>query len=298
MKKIYPRFSIFFAVFALIFTACEPQQDTAIDLGNPPTEATFTIEETGEMNTFRLTNTTNGAFLFQWDLGNGSTANGEVVEVRYQSMGTYEVQLTAFNKAGSASGSSSITVNEDAPINCEDVMALVFLTNCDSKTWTLLNDEGALWVGPDLDGGTIWWQNPIDEIAARPCAWNDEWVFSSDDLTMTYDTKGDIWGEDYLGFNFECVPTGDLSAAVAAWGDGSHAFEIIPANDDHPVQLRVVGEGGFLGIPKAANGAEVGFPQASVIYDIIAMENDGTKDILTVAVNFGAGFWRFKLESN
>ena len=285
-------FSLLMLMLGLV--ACEPQQDGAIDLGLPPASASFTITPvSGEPNTYTLSNQTEGAFLFQWNLGNGSDATGETVEVTYQNAGTYDVTLRAFNKAGFAESVQSIVVDEDAPINCESIPELEFLTNCSSKTWTLANEEGALLVGP-VDGSTVWWQSAADENEGRPCAWNDEWTFSSDDLSMVYDTKGDIWGEDYMGFNFECVATSMLGSAVAAWGDGTHSFEVIPGN---PAQLKVVGEGAFLGIPKAANGAEVTLPVNAVTYDIISMVSDGNRDVLTVAVNYSAGIWTFKLES-
>lgn len=295
MTNLFVKY-LFISVLLFGLASCEPQQDSAIDLGAPPTSASFTIEPTGEFNTFTLRNTTDGAFLFQWDLGNGTTANGEVVEVFYQNMGDYEVSLTAFNKAGSASGTEIINIAENAPVDCESLAALMFVTNCDTKTWRLIPEEGALFVGPGDGSGTTWFATSEDDVDVRFCQFDDDWTFTVDG-EMNYDTKGDIWGEDYLGFDFECVPTADLGPAVAAWGDGMHSFVVTEATDDNPAQLQVIGEGAFIGLPKATNGAEVNFPASSTTYDIIGMTNIGNQDILELEVNFGPGVWRFKLAS-
>ena len=53
------------------------------------------------------------------------------------------------------------------------------------------------------------------------------YIFTFDGLQMQYDTKGQVWGEDYMGFNFECVGTDQLVGAVQAWGDGNHTFLVI-----------------------------------------------------------------------
>jgi PKD repeat protein len=295
MTNLFVKY-LFISVLLFGLTSCEPQQDGAIDLGLPPTTATFTIEPTGEINTYTLRNTTEGAFLFQWEFGNGTTATGEVVEVFYQNMGDYEVNLTVFNQAGSASGTQTINVAEDAPIDCDALDALKFITNCDSKVWRLIPEAGALFVGPGDGSGTTWFATSEDDVDVRFCQFDDEWTFTVSG-EMNYDTKGDIWGEDYLGFDFECAATADLGPAVAAWGDGMHSFVVTEASGVEPAKLQVNGLGAFIGLPKATNGAEVNLPVSSTTYDIIGMTNNGNQDILELEVNFGPGVWRFKIAS-
>lgn len=296
MQK-YISIYLFISILLLGLTSCDPQQDGAVDIGLPPAEATFTIEETGEFNTYWLRSTTPEAFLFQWDLGDGTIATGETVEVTYPLMGTYDVTLTAFNKGGSANSTQTINVAEDAPVDCDNSPALKFITNCDTKTWRLIPAAGALFVGPGDGTGTTWFATTEDDVTVRDCQFDDEWTFSLSDGTMIYDTKGDIWGEDYLGFDFECAATADLGPAVADWGDGTHNFVVVEADGDTPAQLTVIGSGAFIGLPKVTNGAEVNFPVTSTTYDIIRMENDGTQDIVELEVNFGPGVWRFTIAS-
>ena len=285
--------TIILLAFTILFVACEPEVDDALPLGTPPTSVTFTITPTGEFNTFKLSNTTPGTFIHQWTLGNGQASEGHEVEVTYQLAGDYEVTLKAFNDGGFGESSQSITVTEDAPIPCTAGSIMEFVSNCDTKTWKLLPDAGAYWVGPDAS--TTWWSSPADAVSERPCAFNDEWIFKSDG-TMIYDTKGDVWAEDYMGFNFECVADGQLPGDVAAWGGGTHAFAVMEVGGIE--QLQTIGTGAFIGLPKAANGAEVGFPVNEVTYDIIEKGSNGGEDYMILEVNYTVGLWRFHLVSN
>ena len=292
---------LFISILLLGFASCDPQQDGAVDIGLPPAEATFSIEETGEFNTYMLISTTPEAFLFQWDLGNGATATGETVEVRYANMGDYEVTLTAFNKGGSATSKQTIQVDEDAPVDCYNFEELKFITNCDTKTWRLIPAAGALFIGPDDGTGTTWFASSEDDVDVRACQFDDEWTFSVDGA-MVYDTKGDIWGEDYLGFNFECVATADLGAPVADWGDGTHLFDVTAPTNGEPAKLTVTGSGAFIGLPKVTNGMEVGFPVNQTIYDIIRMETIAGQDIMELEVKFltsdnTPATWKFTIAS-
>lgn len=292
MKNIY-NILLAFILVGMVFASCEPQLDDKIALGDLPTAASFEISELVADNTYLLRSTTPGAFINQWVLGDGTTANGEEVEVTYARAGAYDVQLTIATSGGSAvSGIQTIVVDEDLPVNCETSPLLELLTNCDQRSWTLVNEEGALWVGPDA--GTTWFQTSEDDITGRPCAWNDEWIFSIDG-DMTYDTKGDIWAEDYMGFNFECIDENLLSEQIRPWGSGVHGF-VVEDKTAVPT-LTVVGLGAYIGLPKATNGAEVGFPVSSVTYDVTAFEQQADRYFLELQVNFGPGNWRFRLES-
>lgn len=282
---------LFLTVVAAFFTACDPQQDDKIDIGLPPDEVTFTIEAGSAPNTYVLKNTTPGAFLFSWEY-NGTTSTGESVEAYFSQKGNYEIQLTVFAKGGSATGSQTLNVPEDAPFDCSTDATLKFLTNCTERVWKLKPAAASLWVGP-ADGSQTWWSLPEADIAGRPCAFNDEWTFTKDG-TMIYDTKGDIWAEDYMGFAFECIDQSLLSSAQASWGSGTHAFEVLPGS---PAKLKVVGLGAYIGLPKVANGAEVTAPQQSVTYDIIRADQVGAGLEMELEVNFGPGLWRFILVS-
>ena len=274
--------------------ACEPDIDDKIALTAAPSEATFDVIDEGD-NTYRFVNTTEGGFLFQWDLGNGVTETSEDVTVTYPLAGAYVVTLTVFNAGGHAVGSKSIVVASDLEIEtgpCEAGTLMDFLSNCDTKTWKLTPEDGALYVGK-ADLSEIWWQSDANTVSERFCAWDDTWTFTGDG-EMIYNTQGDIWGEDYLGFDFSCVPTEDMPDDVAAWGDGTHDY----VADEALQKLSLQGLGAFMGIPKAANGSEVGFPLGSVTYDVVSTTtNSDGKGVLVIKVDYDAGgtpaIWQF-----
>lgn len=285
------RSNILIFLSVLLFASCDPSVEDKQSLGAPPSNVTFNITETG-VNTFQFENTTGGTFIHQWQFGDGLTGEGTTLEHTYTKAGTYDVQLTAFNDGGFAIGSQQVTVLEDLGIDCETFPFLEQLTNCDSKVWKLDDGEGALFVGPDP--GETWWQSAEDEGTSRPCAWNDEWIFFEDG-TMIYDTKGDLWAEDYMGFDFECVSDGDLGDVVAPWASGNHSFEMLES--EGVFQIALQGLGAFIGLPKVINGAEVTLPVDGITYDIVEITNDGTKDVMLLEINFGPGIWRFRLKS-
>lgn len=285
--------NIFYTLFILGLLglyACEPDIDEKRTLPGAPSEATFDVIDLGD-NTYQLVNTTEGGFLFQWDLGNNLTETTEEVTVTYPKAGAYIITLTVFNAGGHAVGSKSIVVANDLVVEAEPCgpgTLAEYLSNCDQKTWRLIPEPGALLVGPPGLTET-WWQSSENEVSERFCAWDDTWTFFEDG-TMVYDTKGDIWGEDYLGFEFSCVPTADMPEDVAAWGDGTHEYISIEATQ----QLQLNGLGAFMGIPKAANGQEVGFPIGSITYDVTERRtNADGKDVLVIQVDYTAGIWQF-----
>ncbi len=281
----------FIGIFAVLAIACDPQQDDKIDIGLPPAEASFLIQPLTQPNHYLLTNTTPDVFEYLWDLGNGTRMSGAEVEAFYPLKGTYTITLTVFGKGGHATSSQTLEVPEDAPFDCESDALYKYLTDCGQRTWKLKPVEGSLWVGP-ADGSTTWWAIPQSDVDSRPCQFNDEWTFTKDGQ-MIYDAKGDVFAEPYMGFNFECIDEAMLPADKAPWGSGTHTFELLPGN-----KLKVNGLGAYLGLPKAANGAEVTDPQTSVTYDIIRWDSNPDGKEMELEINFGAGIWRFIYISN
>ena len=272
-------------------TACEPSVEDKIDIGLPPS-ADFSIEFVDD-NTVKLTNTTtDNNFLTNWDLGGGTITAEESnsVEVFYSDMGEYLITLTVFGKGGSGNVTKSVNITQDAQGACNG--PLEFITGCGTKTWKLNPEEGALWVGPDQTN--MWWQNSAQDVIDRPCDWNDEYVFS---VSGTYDyiSNGDFWGEPYSGVDPEsCQPISALSADRATWADGTHDFEIIAGAVP---KLKVIGDGAFIALRKAANGMEVTHPISEVTYDIVDMRTESGKDILVLEIDYAVGIWRFTLAS-
>jgi hypothetical protein len=173
------------------------------------------------------------------------------------------------------------------------------LTDCSSKTWKLAFADSALWVGP-TDGSATWWQIGVSGIQGRSCLWNDEWIFDING-SMEYKTNGDVWSEGYVDPNPEvCFNDADVPSATQAWLSGNHSFQVIePVAPGQRTQLKVLGNGAFMGLCKVINGGEVpgGPPASSVTYDIRNIVQVGTKRYLELEINYGVGIWRFVFES-
>ena len=289
MKKI--QFLSYIGAFALLTVlGCKPEIDSTIDIGPLPTAA-FTVTQTANANRFILTNTSTGTFLQKWDLGDGTTADSSVVTVAYPRKGTYKVTLNAFAKGGMGTVTKDIVVLQDDLSACTGNIKL--LTNCGTKKWKLAPEAGSLWVGPDATFATTWWGIPQGDIAVRPCMYNDEYSFSADG-TFKYDAKGDFWADDEggnpfpagMGLPIGCQPTSALTGAYIPWGDGSARKFTMTLTE-----LKLIGNGAFIGLYKAGNGILAQTPQAATTYQIKEL----TATRMVIYINFGPGFWRFTL---
>lgn len=281
MKKL-------FYFISILFVACSPHEDDKIELPAAPT-ASFTFKAGKDANHIVLTNTTSGAFLFQWDLGNGTKSNEASFEAYFPNKGEYNVVLTAFNNGGHGSATQKIIITEDDPNACFGNLKL--LTDCATKTWKLKPIAGALTVGtPGLT--QVYWANADADVTARVCAFNDEYKFSSKGV-FEYDNKGDFWGDEIGGnpipstIKVGCNAANVLKAPYDVWGSGIHKFNV--TND----QLTLVGKGAFMGLYKVGTSSEVTEPQSSVSYKIIKLTNTE----LVIAAVYPNLEWRFTLES-
>lgn len=244
----------------------------------------------------------NGTPSVTWDFGDNSASSTESSPSHeYGAEGEYTVTLTAKTSDG----------NEDVyvvKILITDPNAeLAKLVGSTEKTWKLIRDVSTgrfpLEVGPESHA-TIWWAmgNGNDELANRPCILNDEWTFKRGGI-MSFDDKGDYWAEGGV-FNPSNVcastdhMTGLLGQDLSAWSSGDHSYELTSGTEP---TLKVIGLGAYIGLCKAATGAEVTEPQQSVTYNVIKL-TDGVVDTLVVETEYMTGgtapqpaYWRFVL---
>lgn len=181
------------------------------------------------------------------------------------------------------------------------------LNGGDSKAWVLNPAAGAMGVGPAKGSGEWFATSDADVTEVRPCLFNDEFIFGSDG-SFTYDAKGDIFAEAYMGVSSDgCIAEGDIPADAQAWGSGSHTYTFNPASGDQPATLTVTGTGAFIALPKAYNGGEYGAApppaDASVTYEVLDYRIEGGKEILVLTIDIsegqvGGAYWTFTLTSN
>ncbi len=284
MKKIFYFLIICFSI------GCVKEQ-ASVELPAPPT-ASFTYKAGKDANHVILSNTTDGAFLFQWDLSNGTKSDQATFEAYLPYKGEYEVTLTAFNKGGFGTTKQKIVISEDDPNACFGAIAL--LSNCSEKVWRLKQGANAMVVGtPAL--AQVYWANADAELGVRPCHFNDEFKFTSKGV-FEYDNKGDFWadadGNGKLipadgGIPLGCNSGTTWKAPYDVWGPGKHKFSV--TND----KLTLSGKGAWMGLYKVGTSAEVNVPQDAVTYNIIELTN--TK--LVIAAVYPSLEWRFTFEA-
>ena len=152
-------------------------------------------------------------------------------------------------------------------------------------TWTMAPEAGSLGVGP-AEFDVSWWNGDAGAIEARACYYDDEYIFNPDG-SFRVETQGETWVEGWQG------AAEDACAAPVSPHDGS-----IAATWSHDLTegtLTISGQGSYVGLPKAVNGAEIGSPAdapESITYNAYPQE-DGS---VLVTVEAGAGvWWNYKL---
>ncbi len=178
-------------------------------------------------------------------------------------------------------------------------LTLAALTGGSSKTWILKPAAGSFGVGPSK-GSDAYYPQGADLSSARPCLFNDEYIFKTGDVYQ-YDSKGDVFGEAYLGITPDgCQPESALGANAKAWGSGTHTFSFTPANGANPATITVTGTGAFIVLPKAKNGSEYssGPPatNGSITYEVLGYTKNGTVETLTLTLQTNPGvYWTYVL---
>ncbi len=153
--------------------------------------------------------------------------------------------------------------------------------------WKLDVDSGA-GVGPAA-GDISWWNtNAAGVVDDRACWFDDIYEFDADGSFRNI--QGDeTWLEVWQGV------AADSCGAPVAPHDGSNSA--IFQYDEEAGTLKLTGEGAYLGLAKAVNGAELADPAAapgSVTYDVVELIGDSLT--VTVQVEPGAaGWWTFRL---
>jgi hypothetical protein len=183
---------VVFAVFVL-FTGCKP--DSAVDLGAKATAA-FTITPVpNKVNTYVLQSTSQNAFGYQWDKGNGSFVKGKQTDTAYFLLkGTYKVQLRAFGRGGYDSAAQSVTVAVDDIANNPTFQMLV------AKSWKLNPADGAnaIIVGTEANPAAYFGGGALAD-----CQKDDVYTFTTG-LKLNYNSNGATFNGGNIAPNFNC----------------------------------------------------------------------------------------------
>ena len=278
--------NIFIAISALFLASCNPFVEDKSELGALP-NPDFEIMAGDTPNDFVLVNTTDGAFLTDWDLGSAGSATGQEANAYFAFKGSYEITMTTFTQGGHASVSKNLEVTQDDPNACFGNFAL--LTGCTEKAWIFAPEANAMHIGPSLN--ETWWGNSDSDVIDRACHFNDRYIFKSNgefefdnvgDFWADEDGQGTVWPAD-LGLEIGCHDASEWPSQYNAWDSGIHAFTV---NDN---SLTLTGLGAYMGLYKAGTSGEVMEPQPSTTYSIAEL----TEDRLVIFCDYGWGVWRF-----
>ncbi|MFN0175512.1 MAG: PKD domain-containing protein [Saprospiraceae bacterium] len=255
----------------------------------PKPKASFEFVKTSA-NTVEFTNTSTNASMYIWEFGDGATSTELSPTHTYSADGAYTVKLTAIDGMGQMdSKTADITISAA-------VFSAAALSSSTGKVWRLAG-VGSFKVGPSAGSGE-WYTADAQAVTDRPCLFNDEFIFT-DGGGFKYDTKGDIWYDDYLGGMFTCANESVLQAPYNVFVTGNHTFTV----GTNPNTIKVIGKGAFLGIPKAFNGGELNFanmvPAANdITYTVLDYSKVGNDETIVVTIDIngaGSAFWTFTL---
>ena len=166
------------------------------------------------------------------------------------------------------------------------LMMTFSFSNFQSGEWRLSPEAGAMAVGWDAANVGGWWSSSLDDVTARGCLFDDEYVFNADGTFQN--VLGDAtWLEGWQGVDEGC-------GAPVAPHDGSN-----PATwsmDEAAGTLTLNGLGAYLGLSKVTNQGENGVADNNTIVYNYSLSEDGHSMDLTA--NYPSGVWGFKLKTS
>ncbi|MCO6475359.1 MAG: PKD domain-containing protein [Phaeodactylibacter sp.] len=252
--------------------------------------ANFDFQKNGLTVTF--TNTSANATSYSWNFGDGMISTEESPTHTYMAEGAYTVTLTAMDDDGNMDEISKEVVLSSV------AFTPAALSSADGKVWRL-DGANSYYVGETI-GSNGWWAGITEaDVETRACQMDDEFIFF-DDGTFQYDAKGSVWGEPFMLVDFACVDESELQAPYDVLGSGTYTFEVMEGSDDTNAMITVIGDGAFIGFPKGNNSGELDgtvAPPGQITYEVIDYSSAGGTDVITISVNYTAGWWTMRLIS-
>ncbi|MDX1477532.1 MAG: PKD domain-containing protein [Saprospiraceae bacterium] len=290
---------IVFAAFALtigVYVGCKDDDPPPVD-PTPIASFQFTIDDVNFL-TVSFTNFSQNATSYSWNFGDGNTSTQESPVHTYASSGTYTVELTATNSAGSATKSETITVMDPNE-------ALTMLAGSTSKTWYLQREGIALGVGPGPNDNQWWSFGGVTPLGDRPCILDDQYTFHRDG-TFEFNSNGTIFIDDKdccggwkegEGCHDETEPdvwithTGEDVSAFANGGDYTYDF------DNANSTLTLNGLGAYIGLPNKTEEGDNFIPVSTKTYTIFNFAEGDVADSLQMGLVGAGQTWNFYLVS-
>lgn len=206
----------FLAVMTLLaLSACDPQENDNHSLGAAPEASQLAFSATpksNQPNVIELKNESSIKGVVTWDMGNGKTGKGEIVNAEYPFKGTYTISMTLYTTGGSATITKDVTVTGD-DMSLLDTPMYNALTggaaNVNGKTWVFDQfHSGHFGVGPDKDdaGNKVtsptWYSCPANG-KLESSLYDQELSFVQVGVKLVWKNKGKVYtnaaGKNVLG---------------------------------------------------------------------------------------------------
>ena len=158
--------SIYFLLALFLWAACEPNQDSAPEIGPKP-KANFSFDTT-DPNNIEFQITENDGFMVNWDFGNSQKSQSLSPVVYYPFAGDYQVSLTVSGKGGATTVSKTLSITQSDPAICSDATLRMLTGGCDAaegKTWVYATDHPSgtyFYMTATYDWEEYWW-SPIHD---------------------------------------------------------------------------------------------------------------------------------------
>lgn len=225
----------------LLMGACTPD-DEDLTLG-PKTEADFTVEKIeGMRNTYLLKSSAEGAFHFEWDLGDGSDsfAGNQTDTAYYADKGNYVITLTALSSGGHSVSTQELVVENDAITGTN---ALVGGKMDNQDAWNFTN-TGSDQTMHSFENGALTFTND-NPAQSNIAMWQEVELKGG----RAYNLNGELSGSGMMNSWMEVIlleeqpeegvdPQGNIFVGLNTWtGCGNEAF------DDTLSNLSCLGDG-------------------------------------------------------
>jgi hypothetical protein len=171
------------------------------------------------------------------------------------------------------------------------LQSVFFYSQTLEGTWKLSPQAGALAVGP-AQGNYGWYTSSVGDVTTRACLFDDEYVFNSNGSFQNI-LGSQTWLEGWQGTTPEAC--GAPVAPHNGSGSATYTYNNVAGT------LTLNGQGAFMGLAKAINGAELTTPNnapTSVTYIVSSLSSTQ----LVLVIHSGSGpdtaWWRFTFVKN
>ncbi len=200
LKFSYRFRSLYLPVFLALFLIAGCKK-TVGELGQAA-KASFKVSPvSGKVNTFSLESTSENAFRYQWDLGDGQglVAGSATKEAYFLKKGEYEVKLYAYGNGGYDIATQKITVAED---DLSPILNSAEFKKLTAHAWKLdPNSTAPIIVGTESNPGEYFGGGSLAD-----CQADDEYTFAfvNNDFKLTYNAHGSTFNAGNVQPNYSC----------------------------------------------------------------------------------------------